>query len=116
MSKEVFTDHAGKLENLFFQNTEETREKIHADAKDKKAAEALAMVSGIKDEAVLAKMVGLGIKSDTLAALSIVPLIKVAWADGTLDDKERKAILAGAEKAGIYAGSHGYLLLDSWMS
>ena len=56
------------------------------------------------------------IQSDTLAALSIVPLIKVAWADGTLDDKERNAILAAAEKAGIYSGSLGYLLLDNWMN
>ncbi len=116
MSSEVFTAHQGALENLFFQNTGETREKIHSESAHKKAVEALSMVSGITDEKVLTKMVSLGIKSDTLAALSTVPLIKVAWADGTIDDKERKAILEGAESAGIYAGSHGYLLLDSWMA
>jgi len=116
MSSEVFTAHEGALENLFFQNTGNEREKIHSEAAQKKAVEALSMVSGITDDKVLIKMVSLGIKSDTLAALSTVPLIRVAWADGHLDDKERKAILENAESAGIYAGSHGYLLLDSWMA
>ena len=116
MTNEVFTAKGEALENLFFQSSGDTREKISADAKDRKAAEALSMVSGIKDQTVLDKMVSLGIKSDTLAALSLVPLVKVAWADGTLDDKERKAIMVGAETAGVYSGSHGHLLLDSWMS
>lgn len=112
MAEEVFNGHDGALEKLFYQDDSE-REKVAAASS--KAVEALGMVSGISDTAVLEKMVALGIKSDTLAALSLVPLIKVAWADGTVDAKERKAVAKGAEAAGIYAGSHGRLLLESWM-
>jgi len=115
MADQVFNVHHGALEDLFFQKDQDTRANIQAAAKDSKAVESLKLVSGIENGAVLEKMVAMGIKSDTLTALSVVPLIRVAWADGHLDDKERKAILAGAEAAGIYAGSHGYLLLDKWM-
>ena len=115
MAEQVFNAHQGALEDLFFQKDQDTRSSIQASAKDKKAVESLSLVSGIDDARVLEKMVSLGIKSDTLTALTLVPLVRVAWADGTLDDKERKAILKAAEDAGIYAGSHGYLLLDKWM-
>ena len=115
MSDQVFNAHHDALEDLFFHNDQDTRANIQAAARDSKAVESLKLVSGIEDGAVLEKMVSLGIKSDTLTALSVVPLVRVAWADGHLDDKERKAILKGAEAAGIYAGSHGYLLLDKWM-
>ena len=30
-----------------------------------------------------------------MAALALVPLIAIAWADGSIDDKERVAVFAG---------------------
>jgi hypothetical protein len=46
----------------------------------------------------------------------LVPLIVVAWADGTLDEEERTAILSACELEGIVAGSGGYELLVAWLA
>ena len=63
------------------------------------------------DDAVLDKLVALGLRGNTIAALSLVPLIQVAWADGEIQDNERTAILQGAHGKGLEQGTAGYELL-----
>src|SRR5262245_56592443 len=75
----------------------------------------LRKVSGMTDEAVLDKLVHLGLSADTIAALSLVPMIQVAWADGAIQDNERTAILQGAHGKGLEEGSDGYELLQRWL-
>lgn len=72
-------------------------------------------VSGITDEAVLDKLVELGIGAQTLAAMTLVPLVEVAWADGKMDAKEKSAILQGAEAQGVEPGSEAFALLEDWL-
>ena len=50
-----------------------------------------------------------------IAALSLVPLIEVAWADGEIQSNERTAILQGAHGKGLEQGTDGYELLESWL-
>src|SRR5262245_66141994 len=76
----------------------------------------LRKASGMSDDAVLDKLVALGLKANTIAALSLVPLIAVAWADGTIQDNERSAILQGAHGKGLEQGSDGHELLQTWLS
>src|SRR6185369_12657844 len=77
--------------------------------------EELRKASGMTDDAVLDKLIGLGLRGNTIAALSLVPLIEVAWADGEIQDNERTAILQGAHGKGLEQGSDGYELLQSWL-
>ena len=49
------------------------------------------------------------------AALSLVPLVQVAWADGEIQDNERVAILQGAHGKGLEEGTDGYALLQTWL-
>lgn len=77
--------------------------------------QALAEVSGIRDPAVLARLVDLDVSADLVASLAVVPLVEVAWADGDVDAREREAILAGADGHGIAKGSVDYDLLDEWL-
>src|SRR3954468_6960514 len=81
----------------------------------KASKDELRRASGMTDDAVLDKLVGLGLRANTIAALSLVPLIQVAWADGTVQDNERTAILQGAHGRGLEQGSAGYELLQSWL-
>jgi uncharacterized protein involved in outer membrane biogenesis len=60
--------------------------------------------------------VALGLSGKTVAALSLVPLITVAWADGAIQDNERDAILHGAAGKGMEAGTDGHELLSSWLA
>ena len=75
----------------------------------------LAHVSGIHDEAVLERLLGLGITAESLAALGLVPLVLVAWADGEVAAKERDRIVAMAQAASIEPQNSRYPLLEHWL-
>jgi hypothetical protein len=75
----------------------------------------LTQVSGISDEAVLDRLIELDIGPETLAAIEVVPLLSVAWADGRIQPEERKAIIAAAAAAGIQPQDGRYSLLEYWL-
>jgi hypothetical protein len=104
------------LEDEFFHKEDK---RLIAKLKELKAKEAtreeLGRISGIKNTAILDRLVELGIHAETMAALAIVPLAEVAWADGAIDPKEEQAILDRAAKSGVVPGSSGYDLLKSWL-
>lgn len=77
--------------------------------------ESLARVSGIQDPTVLQRFVDLRIGPETLAALAMIPLIEVAWADGDVDAKEREAILAAARAEQTPEGGLDLTLLEEWL-
>ena len=104
------------LEDAFYRDDTETyRQQLEPRKAEDDAFEDLAAASGISDEAVLRRLAGLGIRADTLAALTLIPLIEVAWADGKMDAREREAILFGAESTGISKESPSHSLLRIWI-
>lgn len=52
---------------------------------------------------------------ETAAAMTLVPLIAVAWADRDLHDPERAAVLAAAEASGIAKDSPSHAMLEGWL-
>jgi uncharacterized tellurite resistance protein B-like protein len=104
------------LEEEFFLRYNETLRQrlIEADAAAMKHA-ALAEASGIKDEAKLALLDRLGLGAGTLAALTLAPLVLVAWADGTVSAAEREAVLRQGAEAGMPKGGAGMAMLESWL-
>jgi len=114
---EVTLEERGRaLENQFYEKQD--KEKLAAMKKkldSQTTRDELRKASGMTDDAVLDKLVGLGLRANTIAALSLVPLIEVAWADGEIQDNERTAILQGAHGKGLEQGSDGYELLQSWL-
>ena len=72
-------------------------------------------VSDIRDEALLDRLLGLGITAECLAALGLVPLVWVAWADGEVAAEERDRIVAMAQAAGIEPHNGRYPLLEHWL-
>lgn len=90
------------------------REAIRLREAELAAVGALREASGIADEKTLRKLAGLGIRPETLAALTMIPIVEVAWADGEMDERERAAILEGAESVGIDPGTPSYGLLRIW--
>ena len=83
-------------------------------AEEAEAAGALGRATGIDDPDLLARIAELGIRAETLAALTLIPLIEIAWADGVMDAKERAAVLHGATSSGIAPESASYHLLEIW--
>jgi len=115
MSDEILGDRGKALEDIFFaKESEKLRQALREKEATKDKKEALSAASGISDDAVLEALVALDIRSDTLAALSLVPLVEVAWADGDMDDSERSAILSAAEGSGL--SDESAALLDGWLA
>ncbi|MBT8495261.1 MAG: hypothetical protein KJO07_19600 [Deltaproteobacteria bacterium] len=78
--------------------------------------EELRRASGMDNNEVLDKMLELGLTGETVAALSLIPPLHVAWADGRMQEPERSAILHGAEGKGIDKGSPAWQMLEDWLS
>lgn len=117
MSGDALSDRGRALEEAFFAKQNEALRQRLRDTGDAAAKrQAFAAASGITDDAMLDRLVGLGIGADTLAALSLVPLVLVAWADGSIDAKERGAVLSGAEAAGINKAHPSHALLEGWLA
>ena len=105
------------MEDLFFHEQErrllEEKKKL-ADMQETK--ENLARVSGITNDAVLDKLIALGIRPGTLATLFAIPLVEIAWADGEMQDEERHQLVKYAEKAGLQNKNVTPEILDVWLS
>ena len=116
MGDEFLGDRRRALEEAFFakENDRLLQNLRQADA-GKSGQDALATVSGIADDALLGKLAALGVGSGALAALSLVPLVAVAWADKSLDAREREAVLAGAAEAGVGEAGAARDLLNAWL-
>jgi len=116
MSDEFLGDRKKALEESFFaKQNAALLEKMRAEREKEAAIESLARTSRIDDREILEKLVDLGIDAATWAALSLVPLVEVAWADGDVKDKERAAVLAAAQEQGIDSGTPSHALLESWL-
>ncbi len=110
-------DRGRALEDEFF--NKENAKKIEAlkeKLDDNRSREELRKASGMTDDAVLDKLVELGLSAQTITALSLVPLVTVAWADGSVQSNERAAILQAALGKNLEEGSAGYRLLESWLT
>lgn len=105
-----------RIEDAFFiANDKHLIEKQRALKKMRETKASLAAVSGIHNEAVLEKLIELDIRPETLASLAVIPLIEVAWADGSVSKKEETAVLAAAASIGIKKGGVEYGLLEEWL-
>lgn len=110
---EILRDRGQSLEDEFFRREDQRLMERLSELKAVEATrEALGQASGITKPAVLETLMGLGIRAETIAALSIVPLVEVAWADGALDAKERRAIV---ERAAVDRDSTAGALLEAWL-
>ena len=110
-------DRKRSLEEEFFsKENQKLLDNLSAMRQMEKSIAALSEASGIGDEALLVKLFELGVRAETVAALAVVPLVEVAWADGGIDGKERQAILDATHASGVERGGLEYELLESWLS
>ncbi|MGE0223540.1 MAG: hypothetical protein AB7S57_09785 [Acetobacteraceae bacterium] len=117
MSDEFLGDRRAALEEAFFAKQNQAMlQKLRETDDTKQQRDALSAASGITDPAVLEKLAALGISADTLAALSLVPLVAVAWADGSLDERERRSAFSKAADAGLHSGTVSHQIFERWLA
>ena len=104
------------LESAFFgQRDQVLLQKLRAEIEGKAAREALRSVSGVDNDSALDQLIAVGVTPESLTAVSLIPLVSVAWCDNTMETKEKAAILEAAKSSGIAANSAAAALLDSWL-
>jgi hypothetical protein len=72
--------------------------------------------TGITDDPTLDAIESLGFTPDTIVLLDLVPMIKVAWAEGCVSDKERMRLIEIARTRGVAPNSFADLQLESWLT
>ena len=113
---QVLRDREKSLEEQFFaRQSEELREKLRAKQERERLREELRRIAVIKREDTIERMLELGITPATWAAIALIPLVEVAWANGRVDAKERRAVLSAAEMNGVEPGGPGHQMLDGWL-
>jgi hypothetical protein len=116
-SHDSFKQRERGLEEAFFKERDrQLIEKLrsHLAALEHKAQ--LAHVTGIVEDHVLHSLTEAGVRAETLAAVLLIPLVEVAWCDGTVAAEERDAILNAASQQGIHRGSPSRDLLEHWLT
>lgn len=103
------------LDAMFHEQDLPLREAFRKRMEKMERREQLAQVSGIRDEAVLDRLIELGITPEAMTALEVVPLVFVAWADGGVQAEEREVIVALAKAAGFAPTDGRYPLLEHWL-
>jgi hypothetical protein len=103
------------IDAIFHEQDQQLRKVFRERMEKMDRRDQLGQVSGIQDEAVLDRLIELDIGPEALAALEIVPLVFVAWADGRVQAEERETIIAAAEAAGIQPQDGRYPLLEHWL-
>jgi tellurite resistance protein len=114
MADRILDERRNGLEEAFFaQHNEMLRRRLQEADAGRNKREALAAASGLRDEAVLDRLVAMDVSPQTLSAFSLIPLAAVAWADGAISEEERKAVLQAASRGGLDETGHG--LLEGWL-
>lgn len=103
------------IDAMFFEQDQHLRKAFRERMERLERREQLVQVAGIRDEAVLDRLIELDITAESLAALELVPLVSVAWADGGIQAEERQVIIALAKAAGIEPQDGRYPLLEHWL-
>jgi hypothetical protein len=113
----VLRDREKALEDEFFRRqSEDLRRKLREKEARGEHREALKQIAVVTEDATIDRMLDLGITAETWAAVSLVPLVEVAWANGQVEEQERRSVLAAAEANGVTPGSASYEILDAWLA
>ena len=106
MDPERMSTSARALEDAFFaKENARLLAELRAEARKTERRQAMRDVISIKDEALVEHLLELGLGSETVLAVTLVPLAVVAWADGSIQPQEREAILKAASDKGIQPAS-----------
>lgn len=114
MDEWILDQRRRALEETFFLKREhEIIEKMRHEYAALSVKEQFKKFSGIDDEKILDLALEYGFTVQTLSALTLIPLLEVAWADKHLQAKEVKAILQAAHLLGLKEETPAYALIQS---
>jgi hypothetical protein len=104
------------MENAYcYEHDQKLLKKISEEQARLRRKEALAKQTGLQDGSLLARLVDLQLTPETLLTLPLVPLVEIAWANGTMDERQREAVLAVARQKELPENPPAAELLNNWL-
>jgi hypothetical protein len=117
MGESVLEQRGRALEDAFFaRQDQDLLERMRRAERAASRKQAMAAATGVTDDALLKAWIALNLGPETVAALALVPLVLVAWADGTLDAREAAALRDAAHETGLDRRSDAAALLEAWLA
>jgi hypothetical protein len=103
-------------EEYFRKKNRELIGKMLQEATREEARRGMAAATGLSDPELLRQLQNLGFTPETVALLPLVPVVQMAWVDGSVSDAERSAIMKIARTRGIAEGSAAFHQLTAWLA
>ncbi|MBP7148735.1 MAG: hypothetical protein KBD01_14470 [Acidobacteria bacterium] len=94
---------------------EELRREMEAAAAKLAQRERTARAAGTEDMSLVERLHELGFDGDSVRVLDLVPLVLVAWADGSVSARERATVMDAVAQRGIEPDSRPWLLIASML-
>ncbi len=116
MNHELLADISRALDENFYREQDfALLEYLRSqDDEDNRRAQ-IAEIAQIDDVTALDSLIQVGVTAESFIALSLYPLVRVAWADGEISERERDAVLRAAADEGISVDTANYRLLQAWL-
>ena len=113
---DAFEARGNAFEEAYFRKKDaEMVEKLRQVFQARHDREELRRITGITSDEVLDRMMAVEAKGQMLTAFKLLPLVEIAWADGTCDKREAEAVIAAAIKHGIPADSVALQRIKEWL-
>ena len=117
MSKGIFSDREKAMESGYFREQDaKLIERLRANASLDDIAVALAEKLNIEHPELLVRVRALGVTADTAPAFLLMPLVQIAWAEGSNSKEEQQTVLHLARERGIGEDSTAYAQLREWLA
>lgn len=114
--RDLWDERRRSYESEYFQRRErELIEKMRARARELAEEHHLQRATGITDDEVLKALHDLGYTQETVILAHLVPLLQVAWIDGSVSSAERAGILEAARLRGVEENTPAYRQLVGWL-
>lgn len=114
--KDALHERGKALEDEFFHRVDERlRAKLHAKLEREEAVKRFSAATGIENEEVIHHLIDSGFAPASISALTLVPIVFVAWADGKVTPAERQIILRAALHRGVKGKPEAFEMLEGWL-
>lgn len=110
------SDYQNLLDSMFVQENEALWQKLREQIAEENLIDELSKATAISDKQLVEKLVNLGITPRNMAALTMYPMISVAYADGVLNIEERDLIMKMAHEWNMNPGDPGFEVMSHWLT
>lgn len=116
MSEKSLANRGRALEDEYFRKQDrELIEKLRRRSESEAEQQEMAASVGITDPQIMRSLVELGHTRETIPLLYLMPMVQVAWSDGSISKRERGLILEVAASHGLQADSPAHQQLRDWL-